>query len=646
MIIGTAGHIDHGKTSLVKAITGVDADRLKEEKARGITIDLGFAYWPQTDGTSIGFVDVPGHESYIHNMLAGVTGIGALMLVIAANDGIKPQTREHLAIADMLGISQGVVALTKIDLVDAETLAQRRADIHALLAETGFHSVEILPVSSVTGSGLDTIKQALKDIHQSPSQDGVGANHKQMFRMPIDRVFSMQGAGTVVTGAILSGAVETDDMVTLSPSGNKLRVRGIHAQGKRTLRSSTGDRAALNLAAIGKDDTRRGDVLLHTSLHNPTQRFDAAIRLAATETKAIAPWTLVHLHCGTGAWTARIVPLSSGEQAPGQHQLAQLVLDRPAALFGGDRFILRDASAQRTLGGGTILDIQAPGRNRRKPERLLVLRLVSKMGAVHALPHILDIAPFAVEITAFAHNHGLSPEAFSPIIKQNNLLHLPTGEGHFIFSPPTLLRFSREIQRTLSAYHGEHPDRPGLTQQRLRMALPERMDPDAFSALTSHFIKRGEITTTGAWLQLAGHVARLSHQHEALWGRVLPLLSGEVRFKPPRINALAEQLECRDETIRGLLKRLARRGDVDEVAVDQFLLRSAVIELVQIVSITVRTSADGWFNAAAFRDQLSVGRRMAILILEFFDRQGITIRKGDMRKIDPRKAKTYTSDLS
>jgi selenocysteine-specific elongation factor len=638
VIIGTAGHIDHGKTSLVKAITGVDADRFKEEKARGITIDLGFAYWPQADGSSIGFVDVPGHESYVHNMLAGVTGIGALMLVVAANDGIKPQTREHLVIADMLGLTKGVVALTKVDLVDDATVIARSNDIRALLSETGLNDAKIIPLSAQTGRGLDVLEKALQDL-----QLAVPTSHNPPFRLPIDRVFSVQGAGTVVTGAVLSGMVETDDKLVLSPSGQEVRVRGIHAQGRRMPRSSTGERAALNLAGIGKDDTNRGDVLLHKSLHNPTLRFDASIRLAVTETKPLTAWTLVHLHCGTGAWTARIVPLSSTEQVNGKPQLAQLVLDRPAALFGGDRFILRDASAQRTLGGGTVLDIQAPERNRRKPERLQVLHLISRFGAVHALPRLVEVAPFAVDIRDYARKHALTQEAFDAVITHNNLLRLPAGEGLFIVSAPSLLRFFREIQRKLAAHHAEYPDQAGLTAQRLRLALPERMEPKAFSALVAHFIGRGEIAATGAWLRLVGHIPRLSAEHEALWKQAIPLLSGDNRFKPPRINELAELLQRRDETMRGLMKRLARRGDVDEVTVDHFLLRSAVGELAQTAVRTGQESSDGWFNAATFRDQLGIGRKMAILILEFFDRQGLTARKGDMRKIEPQKAQIFAA---
>jgi selenocysteine-specific elongation factor len=640
VIIGTAGHIDHGKTSLVKAITGVDADRLKEEKARGITIDLGFAYWPQADGSTIGFVDVPGHESYIHNMLAGVTGIGALMLVIAANDGVKPQTREHLMIADMLGLSQGVVALTKIDLVSEVMVSARSHEIRTLLAGTGLRDVQIVPLSTRTGRGIDVLKIALQDIQLT-----VSPRENSPFRMPIDRVFSVQGAGTVVTGAVLSGMVETDDKLLLSPSGQEVRVRGIHAQGEIALHSSNGERAALNLAGVGKDDTQRGEVLLHPTLHNPTTRFDASIRLMDAEIKSLAPWTLVHLHCGTGAWTARTVSLTTANPTSGKPHLVQLVLDRPAALFGGDQFIIRDASAQRTLGGGTVLDIEAPERNRRKPDRLHVLELIHNHGAVDALPYLLEVAPFAVEMTAFARKHALEPKAFDAIIARNNLLQLPAEEGRFVFSAPSVLKFSRDIQRILAAHHTAYPDQVGLAQQRLRLTLSERLEPDPFVALVAHLTKRGEIAAVGTWVRLVGHVPRLSAEHEALWEQIFPLLSGDNRFKPPRINELAEHLQRRDETLRGLMKRLARRGDVNEVAADHYLLRSAIGELAQTALRTGRESADGWFNAAAFRNQLGTGRKMAILILEFFDRQGVTFRKGDMRKVVAAKASMFQSEL-
>ncbi|MFM9975997.1 MAG: selenocysteine-specific translation elongation factor [Beijerinckiaceae bacterium] len=639
MIIGTAGHIDHGKTSLVRAITGVDADRLKEEKARGITIDLGFAYWPQADGSRIGFVDVPGHEGYIHNMLAGITGIDALLFVVAANEGIKPQTLEHLLIADLLGIKQGVVALTKADLCDAGALAARNEEIRLLLAATGLSEIPIVPVSIVSGEGLGMLEARLRALASSACSHRDSAN--QPFRMPIDRAFTLQGAGTIVTGSIRRGSMHVDDRLILSPSGAEVRVRGIHAQNLRVDHASIGTRAAVNLAGISKDEAERGDVLVAPELHAPTLRFDASIRLAPEITKSLPVWSPVHLHCGSGSWPARLVPLVHGKQVPDHEQPVQIVLSRPAALFAGDRLILRDASASRTIGGGTILDVRAPERNRRKPERLEALAVRARDGGIEALPHLAVLPPYALDIEEYARDHGQDRKAFDAVIARENLLLLRAGPQLFVMAPAILLRLARHMIEHLKTHHETHPDQAGLTTERLRLAVPERLSAQAFAAVVEHCERRGDIASTGAWLRLPHHVPRLSPEHEALWALVRPRISGQHRFTPPRLLALSEDLRRRQDTIRGLMKRLARRGDVHEVAQDHFLLRTAVAELAEIAARTGNAShesgQEGWFNAALFRDQLAIGRKMAILVLEFFDRQGLTIRKGDLRRIDPRK---------
>jgi selenocysteine-specific elongation factor len=638
MIIGTSGHIDHGKTSLVRAITGVDADRLKEEKARGITIDLGFAYWPQADGRMIGFVDVPGHEGYIHNMLAGITGVSALMLVVAANEGIKPQTREHLLIADLLGIDRAVVALTKADLSTTDMLELRTEELRELLTSTTLKSAEIIPVSTVTGVGLSALKQALLGLTRT-DQSAL----ERPFRLAVDRAFTLSGAGTVVTGGILAGRVNADDKVLLSPQGKEVRVRGLHAQGRQVSQALAGQRAAINLAGVVPEDIKRGDVLMAAKLHRPTQRFDASVRLAATESKPLPAWTAVHLHAGSGFWPARIVPLSVERLGAGEPQTVQVITERPAALLVGDRFVLRDGSGRRTIGGGKILDIHAPERNRRKTERLQALAAMAAHDGPSALPELLQLPPFAVDLHAFASSCGRYETELQGVISDHNLVMLHGDGKRFLFAPPVLLKLGRHLKEHLTAHHAKHPDQAGCTSERLRLALPERLAPEAFAALTGHLIRRGEIAATGAWLRLPDHVAKLSPDHEALWALIRPLLSGDDRFKPPRVNELADHFRKRDETIRGLMKRLARRGDVDEVAEDHYLLREAVSALLRAAEATEAATTGGWFNAAAFRDHIGIGRKMAILILEFFDRHGVTIRKGDLRRVDPRKAGAFAA---
>ena len=352
MIVGTAGHIDHGKTALVKALTGVDADRLAEEKARGITIELGFAYADLGAGSVTGFVDVPGHEKFVHTMLAGAGGIDLALLVVAADDGIMPQTREHLAILDLLGIRRGMVALTKSDLAGPERLAALRAEIAELLAPTGLDGAPVFPVSSLTGAGIPALRDALARAEAETAARATG----DRFRMAIDRSFTLAGAGTVVTGTVLSGRVATGDQVTLSPSGLPARVRGIHAQNRKADQGLAGQRCALNLAgeAITREAIHRGDLALDPVLHAPTQRIDVTLRVLAGEPKPLATWFPARLHLGAAETGARIVPLQ-GPLGPGKSGLAQIVLDRPVAAAFGERFILRDTSARRTIGGGEMI---------------------------------------------------------------------------------------------------------------------------------------------------------------------------------------------------------------------------------------------------------------------------------------------------
>ncbi len=375
MIVGTAGHIDHGKTSLVRALTGVDTDRLKEEKARGISIELGFAYLPAPDGSILGFIDVPGHEKLVHTMLAGATGIDFALLVVAADDGVMPQTREHMAIIDLLGIGHGIVALTKSDLVPVERREELTVDIANLLAPTRLADADVIPISTVTGEGIDELRQRL---FEASGKVGIRPADGR-FRLAVDRSFTLQGAGTVVTGTVLSGQVSVGDHVKISPSGREARVRSIHAQNRSTDRGVAGQRCALNLAGEGitKDAIERGDVVLDPALHAPTERVDVMLRLLATETKPVTQWMPVRLHHAAAEVGARVVLLGDDPVAPGSEALVQLVLEQPIAAAAGDGFVLRDTTAQRTIGGGTLLDLRAPSRKRRTPERLAQLQALA-----------------------------------------------------------------------------------------------------------------------------------------------------------------------------------------------------------------------------------------------------------------------------
>ena len=641
MIIGTAGHVDHGKSSLVRALTGTDPDRLKEEKERGITIDLGFAYWKQEDGRVIGFVDVPGHERFVHTMLAGAHGIDLVLLVVAADDGVMPQTREHLAIMSLLGLRHAVVALTKVDLVDAARCATATAEISALLASTPFAGADINPVSAVTGVGMTALADRLRT---EPDHDRAG---DRRFRLAVDRCFTLAGAGTVVTGTVLSGRVAVGDHVVVSPSGLPARVRSLHRQNQAAEQARAGDRCALNLtgAAISRTAIARGDVVLDPALHAPTQRIDARITVLPEEKRGLTSWMPVRLHHAAADVAGRVVPLDAGGVAPGATGFVQLVLERPIAALAGDRIVLRDTSASRTLGGGVLLDLRAPDRRRRTPERLATLATLDAPISAELLVALSNQPPWLVDLDPLLRDHGLSAAAGAALIAAAALIELEADATHWAVSPTVWSSLRLSIVVAVDAFHTASPDQHGITIERLRRSVEPRLAPVPFRAVLSALQRAGELIVQGAWISRPTHVARLAPQDEVLWREILPRLSGSVRFRPPRVRDFAQSLHVDERRVRRVLKSVARRGDIEEVAPDHFFLRTTVAEMVAIGQ-RLSDPQGTLFNAAAFRDHLgegsqNAGRKVAIQVLEFLDRHGITVRRGDARFVDHRRARRY-----
>jgi selenocysteine-specific elongation factor len=632
MIIGTAGHIDHGKTALVRALTGVDTDRLKEEKARGITIDLGFAYLPAPDGAVIGFVDVPGHEKFVHNMLAGAGGIDFVLLVVAADDGVMPQTREHLAIVDLLGVARGIVALTKVDIVSAERRAAVAAEIAQTLEGTGLARSDIVPVSIVSGEGVDSLRARLF----APAHAIAQRAAKGRFRLAVDRSFTLTGVGTVITGTVLSGAVAVGDHVEISPSGISARVRSIHAQNRPTDCGQAGQRCALNIAgdAVAKDSVHRGDLVLDPELHAPTDRIDASLRVLKSEQKPITQWMPVRLHHAAAEAGARIVLLGEGPIAPGQEGRVQIVLDRPIAAAAGDRFVLRDTSAQRTIGGGRFIDLRAPARKRRTPERMAQLDAHALDDPERALAALFASGPGYVDLSAFARDRALSADEIEGLAEKLALIRIPVQRLVVALSPARWTQLKRGVGERLVAFHAENPDQPGMGRERLRLQLEPRLPAPAFAAALQALARGKEIALDGAWVRLPGHEIRLTGDEEGLWRAVRPLLADKERFRPPRIRDISGTIGRDEADVRRLCKLLGRLGKVDEVAHDHFFLRNTVAEMVEIAVDLAAKAPDGQFAAAQFRDRLDNGRKVAIQILEFLDRHGVTLRRGDLRRIN------------
>ncbi len=622
MIIGTAGHIDHGKTALVKALTGVDADRLKEEKARGITIDLGYAYHALPCGEVLGFVDVPGHERLIHNMLAGATGIDFVLLVVAADDGVMPQTREHVHIVHLLGLTRGAVALTKIDCVAPARVAEVTAHIKALLESTTLAQAPIYPISSITGEGIAALRAHIEAAARDTRARGTDGH----FRLAIDRCFTLTGSGTVVTGTVYSGQVQVGDTLVVSPAGKRVRVRGIHAQNRPAPSGHAGQRCALNLAGVEKNEIERGDWALAPAAHAATSRVDVRLMLLASETKALTDRTPVHAHLGAADVLARVTVLQE-PIIPGGDGRVQLVFDRPVAALHGDRVILRDQSARRTIGGGVVLDPFAPARKRRAPARLVMLDALEQPTASAALDALLAQSPVGVDLDRFAliwNRPSVNDDRRVPMIV------IETPPTRLAIAPQHWSALQQAVIDALAAQHARAPDVLGFNAVQLRAKAAAQLPWPAFSVLIEGLLEEGRLARRGAWLHLPGHVIKLSLAEARLWERVAPLLRAEP-FQPPRVRDIARILGLNEEQVRGLLQRVAMLGEVYLVAHDHYFDRDAVDALARIA----RTLAEevGEVRAADFRDRIKTGRKLAIHILECFDRMGFSRRVGEAHRL-------------
>jgi selenocysteine-specific elongation factor len=626
MIIGTAGHIDHGKTALVKALTGVDADRLAEEKRRGITIDLGFAYIDAPHGMShgtFGFVDVPGHERFVHTMLAGATGIDAALLVVALDDGVMPQTREHAAILDLLGIDRGVVALTKSDIA-RDNITPVTAEVCALLQATGLRDAVILPVSAINGDGIAALTNVLHTL--GPKQRDTTGHP----RLAVDRAFTLAGAGLVVTGTLVAGRIAVDDRLMLSPPGLELRVRGLHAQNRAATSAEAGQRVALNITGprLSKDSVTRGDWVLHPDVHAPTAALDARLRVLPEEPAPLRADTPVHLHLGAAHIMARVQPLDGDRIQPGGDALVRLVLDRPIGALAGDRLVLRDAGASRTIGGGSIIDPFPPTRGRRTPARLAQLSALAAPDAEIALRQLLELPPGWTDRARFVRARNL-PAAAADVAQR---AAPAVAVADLFMAPATRDTLQQDLLQTLAAWHASAPDQPGLQPERLRQQLALRPPPAAFRAMIDALLRRGTVRQDGAWLRLSTHQIRLSAADERIWLQIRALLLAE-RYRPPRTRDLAQALSMPETAIRGTLKRLQRVGSLVELAPDHFFLRGTVAEMARIAAALAKDDPAEQLTAAAFRDRLDNGRKVAIQILEYFDRVGFTVRIGDARRV-------------
>jgi selenocysteine-specific elongation factor len=616
MIVGTAGHIDHGKTTLVRALSGVDTDRLKEEKARGISIELGYAYVPLNDGGVLGFIDVPGHEKLVHTMAAGACGIDFALLVIAADDGVMPQTREHLAILELLGVTRGAVAVTKCDRVEASRVREVHAQIEALLADGPLRGAPLFDTDATRAddAGVAALDAHLRDAAahwRTRRDDG-------FFRLAVDRVFTLTGQGTIATGTVFAGRVNIGDVLALAPrepSGAPVRVRSIHAQNRAAQTGGAGERCALNLAGIDKDALARGDWIVDTRLARASERLDVELKLLADAQLTLTHWAPLHVHLGTTHRVAHVALLEADTLASGHTARVQLVFDQAVCALPGDRFIVRNAQANRTVGGGRVLDPFAPARKRRTPQRRAWLDALVAMLDTGRVDALFEEAPYGLPRSLIEHLRGrsISPEGLRAVSTHDDTLYIAARHWDAM---------TTRLIDALAAFHERFPDEQGPDAARLRrMAAP--LAPDAlWRALVDDAVTSGSIARSGPWLHLPSHSVTLDEREETLARAVLASLE-EGRFEPPWVRDLARAHGIGEDEMRRLLKKLARRGDVYQVVRDLFYCRASIGALAELVAQQAQTQG-GAIGAAAFRDASAIGRKRAIQILEFFDRVGYT----------------------
>lgn len=638
VVLGTAGHIDHGKSSLVRALTGTDPDRLAEEKKRGITIELGFAQLKLPDGTAMGVVDVPGHEHFVRQMIAGSTGIDLALLVIAADDGIMPQTIEHLAVLRTLGVKTLVVALTKTDLVDGEWIAFVSDEIRTWLADTPYANADIVPCSSRTGAGLDELRCALQKAAARTEHSKFG----RQLRLPIDRVFTIRGAGTVVTGTLWSGTARPGDVAEVLPSGLTSRIRSVQMHGQPVDAAPAGNRVALNLPDLKKEQIHPGDFLAAPDSLQPTDRFDARVTFIDTagQGKPLPSGTRMHIAHGTREVQGRVLFMDGlKELASGQSAFAQIRLEEPLPMSAGDRFIIRTWSPVSVAGGGCVLLSYPRRRTRLTPNERELLQASESGDLQTAAIDVVKAQAQPVGAAAVARAIGTEREPvrrmLEEAVKNRKLIRLgEAGSTEATFATKSLRqRYVAGIERALVAFHAAHPGQAGLPKARLAQQVAPHLGATAFEALLGEAVHDGKAIVVGGQV---GHPASQGAARKAQEQEAQTLLGalqagGAAPTMPPK---LFDEAGLGAKTGQHALTTLVRDGRAVHIGGDLYLAADALEHCKQAVCAHLETGGAG--TVAALKDAMGTSRRYAVPLLEYFDTQGVTVRSGDIRSLSGR----------
>ena len=625
VVVGTAGHIDHGKTSLVKALTGTDTDRLPEEKARGITIDLGFAFLEEPDGLTIEIVDVPGHERFVRNMLAGVGGIDLAMLVIAADEGVMPQTREHLAICSLLRIKAGLIALTKADLVEPDWLELVREDVAGAVRGTFLEGAPILPVSAKTGQGLGELRTALRTLAASVPSRGTD----QLPRLPIDRVFTVRGFGTVVTGTLTAGTLATDDRVEVYPKGAEAKIRGLQTHGHAVTSARAGQRTAINLQGLERAALERGDVVGLPGTLVPSTLVDGTLELLPDAPRPVKTRTRVRFHVGTSEIMARALLLDRTELAPGDTAFARFRLEARLVARPGDRFVVRSYSPVVTIGGGTLLDVDPP-RFRRKGTAAIDHLSLLQTGSPEVVleEHIRHVGAGGVRLTTLAGRVPFGPARLRELLEKLQAAGRAVAiDRDWFIHPDSFTRLRGLVVDELTAFHRTSRLKPGMSREELR-GRAGAADERVFGFLLSSLDAEGVVKIDRDKVRLASHAVRLSSEQQ----RIVDVLESEfsrAEAAPPSAEEALGRAGVKGDDEHELFQLLVQSGKLVRVK-DSLFFHARALDAIQgkLVAL-LRERKD--IGPSDIKDLLGISRKYAIPLLEFFDQRRVTARVGERR---------------
>ena len=628
IIVGTAGHIDHGKSSLVEALTGTHPDRLEEEKRRGITIDLGFAFL-QEGGVQFGFVDVPGHERFVGNMLAGAAGIDLVLLIIAADESIKPQTREHFDICRLLGIQRGLVVLTKADLVQTDSLELTRLEVEDFLRDSFLEGAPIVAVSARTGQGLDELKSTL--LQQAEQISGKDAQRD--FRLPIDRAFAIKGFGTVVTGTLVSGRISPGDEIELFPNGSRLRVRGVQSGGKSVEHAEAGQRTAINLAGVDHHSLKRGMTLAAPARFRATRRIDVALRLLPSA-RTLKNRSEVHFHAGSFETIADVALFGKTALQPGEETYAQLKLRRSVLVLPGDRFILRQSSPLTTIGGGTILDpIPRRPRASEKP-RDTYLSAVQRDEKREVLSQLIERAAFGFPQKEIAARTGWTDAEIQHTVQGLALdkrIRIVVADSPILFPQLAFEELLNKLAERVDRFHQENPLQPGISREELRAALPRRLRPEIFRSAIDELAAQKRIDLLGELVKRAGAQVSLLPE-EARAKEQIEAAFSSAGLAVPSVKEVLAKLAIESRRSEKLLQLLLREKALLRVTPELIFHRDALAEL-RVRLAGYKKAKGERISVPAFKDLTGITRKYAIPLLEYLDRERVTRRQGDERVI-------------